>query len=387
MKYRIDKQSGNELSVLALGCMRFPRDKAETERIILTAIDGGINLFDTAYIYPGSEVALGEVLAKHDRRKDVFIGTKLPITRCRSIEDVERLFNEQLRRLQTDYIDYYFMHNIAYFGQWETLQKLGIEQWIADKKASGQIKQIGFSYHGNSEDFLKLIDAYKWEFCLLQHNYYDPNYQAGAAGLQAAAAKDITVMIMEPLLGGQLATGLPKQAEAVFEKLNPDLSPADWALWWLWNKPEVTTVLSGMNSAAIVESNLRSADKFRALAEEELAAYDEVVDIFRQSYKVNCTSCNYCLPCPQGINIPACISAYNTSYIKGFVTGMTLYLTSTAAITKNPTSPHLCNDCGKCEKACPQHIEIRTTLKKVSRRFEPLPLRAVLAMVRKVMSR
>ena len=330
---------------------------------------------------------MGEILAKHDRRKDIFLATKLPITRCLSIDDVEKFFNEQLRRLQTDYIDYYFMHNIAYFGQWETLQELGIEQWIADKKESGQIGQVGFSYHGNAEDFLKLIDAYSWEFCLIQHNYYDPNYQAGSGGLQAAAAKGITVMIMEPLLGGQLATGLPAQAEAVFKKLNPDLTPADWALWWLWNKPEVTTVLSGMSSAAIVESNLRSIDKFRPLDEKELAAYDEVVEIFRQSYKVNCTSCNYCLPCPKGINIPACISAYNTSYIKGFITGMTLYLTSTAAVTKNPTSPRLCNQCGKCEKACPQHIEIRSVLKKVGGRFESLPLRALLAIVRKVMSR
>jgi predicted aldo/keto reductase-like oxidoreductase len=367
--------------------MRFPRDKAEVERIILTAVEGGINFFDTAYIYPGSEVALGEVLTKHSLREKVYISTKLPITRCRSIDDVERFFQEQLRRLQTDYIDYYFMHNISYYEQWEKLQSIGIEDWIAEKKASGQIGQIGFSYHGTHDDFIQVIDSYSWEFCLIQHNYYDPNYQAGAAGLSAAAEKGMTIMIMEPLLGGQLATGLPDAAVKVFADQDSSMSPADWALWWLWNQPEVSVVLSGMNSAAIVEKNLSAAERFRTLTDDELATYPQVVDIIREKFKINCTSCNYCLPCPKGINIPACLSAYNTSYAKGLVAGMTLYLTTTGVLSEKPKSPYLCNACGRCEKACPQHLPVIASLKKVGRRFEPAPVRWTLSLVRKIMSR
>ncbi|MCL2397546.1 MAG: aldo/keto reductase [Defluviitaleaceae bacterium] len=387
MQYRQDKPSGNNLSMLGLGCMRFPRDKTETERMILAAIDGGVNFFDTAYIYPGSEKTLGEVLAKHNRRKDVYIATKLPIVMCKTSADFDRFFNEQLRRLQTDYIDYYFMHNVPDFAQWDAMRKMGIEQWIADKKAAGQIGRIGFSYHGTFDDFLKVLDSYPWEFCMIQYNYYDENYQAGKRGLLAAAEKGLSVIVMEPLLGGRLATGLPKQAVEVFKNTNPDLTPADRALWWLWNHPEVTVVLSGMSSTQIMEQNLRSARNFRSLTDTELASYADVVKIFRKSYKINCTGCNYCLPCPKGINIPACLSAYNTSYAHGYMKGMMLYATTTAVITKTPNSPRLCNDCGKCEKVCPQYIPIHKSLKKVARRFESLPLRGAFALVRRIIGR
>jgi len=365
--------------------MRFPRDKAETERIVLTAIEGGVNFFDTAYMYPGSEIALGEILAKHDKRRNVYIATKLPLSRCKSADDFDKFFDEQLRRLQTDYIDYYFMHNITSYAQWDALRKLGIEQWIADKEQAGQIHQVGFSYHGTRDDFLKVAGSYPWEFCLIQYNYYDPDYQAGKTGLHAAFEAGITVMVMEPLLGGKLATSLPKQAEAAFRETDPDRTPADWALHWLWNQPEITTVLSGMSSAKIVEANLQSLKNFQPLSSNELAIYADVVDIFKQSDKINCTSCNYCLPCPKGINIPACLSAYNASYTQGYITGMTLYLTSAAMLAKTSLSPTNCNQCGKCEKACPQHLPIRKDLKKVTRRLEPPPLRQILNLARKVL--
>jgi len=387
MQYRKDKASGNRLSMLGLGCMRFSRDKAETERMILAAIEGGVNFFDTAYFYPNSEKTLGEILAKHDKRKDVYIATKLPLIMCKSADDFDRFFNEQLQRLQTDYVDYYFMHSISDFAQWESFQKLGIEQWIAEKRKTGQIRQIGFSYHGTCDDFLKILDSYAWEFCMIQYNYYDENYQAGKKGLLAAAEKGVSLMIMEPLLGGRLATGLPKQAVGMFAKADPTLTPADWAFWWLWNQSEVTVAVSGMNTLQQMESNLRSADNFRQLTDKKLGVYTDVVELFRKSYKINCTGCNYCLPCPKGINIPACFSAYNTSYAQGFVTGMTLYMTSTAAITKNPNSPRLCNECGKCEKHCPQYLPIRRWLRKTSGRLEPLPLRLIMTLVRRVMTR
>jgi len=386
MTYRQDTSSGNNLSALGMGCMRFPRDKAETERMILAAIEGGVNFFDTAYFYPGSEVTLGEILAKNNKRKDIYLATKLPLGRCKTADSFEVLFNEQLRRLQTDYIDYYFMHNISSYDQWKGLQEMGVEEWLAKKMASGQIRQVGFSYHGSQGDFFKVLDSYPWTFCMIQYNYYDENYQAGKKGLQAAAEKGMAVIIMEPLLGGRLAVGLPKQAEEAFKNVNPQLAPADWAFWWLWNQPEVTVALSGMKSTEILEANLRSISNFRPLTQEELAVYPEVVEIFRKSYKINCTGCNYCLPCPMGINIPACLSAYNTSYAQGFITGATLYATSTAVVTKKPNSPRRCNGCGKCEKDCPQFIPIRAALKKVARRFESPPLRLGYALIRKFMS-
>jgi len=373
--------------MLGLGCMRFPWDKAETERMILTAIEGGVNFFDTAYLYLNSENTLGEILARHDRRKDVYIATKLPLMMCRSADDFDRFFKEQLRRLQTDYVDYYFLHCLWDFAHWDAFRKLGVEQWLEDKKKTGMIRRIGFSYHGNCNDFLKILHSYPWEFCMIQYNYYDENYQAGKRGLLAAAEKGVSVMIMEPLLGGRLATGLPKQAVDVFAKAGPHRTPAEWAFGWLWNQKEVTVVLSGMSSARIMESNLRSADRFRPLTDQELSIYADVAEVFKKSYKINCTGCNYCLPCPKGINIPSCFSAYNTSYAHGLIAGIILYGTSIAVLTKKPVSPRTCSECGRCEGMCPQNLPIRVNLKKVARRLEPFPVRWGMKLVRRVMSR
>jgi len=386
MQYRTDKISGNKLSALGLGCMRFSRDKAETEKMILTAIEGGVNFFDTAYIYPGSEKTLGDILAKHNKRKDIFLSTKLPFGKCRTYADFDKFFNIQLERLQTDYIDYYFLHNVTGFSQWEKYKELGIEKWVAEKKASGQIKQIGFSYHGSADDFVKIIDDYAWEFCMIQYNYSDENYQAGKVGLKAAAAKGIPVMIMEPLLGGRLATGLPKQAVQLFAKHNKDHTPAEWAFRWLWNQEEVTVVLSGMNSEKIMKSNLQSVDRFVPLTEAELAVYDEVIEELKKAYKINCTGCNYCLPCPKGINIPSCFSAYNNSFSQNYYTGLKLYILTTGASSAEPNSPMLCIDCGKCERNCPQNIKIAEDLKVVANHFEKLPVRAGLRVIRKILS-
>ena len=387
MQYRLDKISGNQLSALGLGCMRFPLDKSETERMILAAIEGGVNFFDTAYIYPNSEKTLGNILAKHDKRKDIYLATKLPFSKCRSSADFDRIFEEQLSRLQTDYIDYYFLHNITGTTQWEKYQEMGIEDWITKKKASGQIKQIGFSYHGTCNEFLTILADYPWEFCMIQYNYSDVNYQAGVKGLKAAAEKGIPVIIMEPLLGGRLATGLPKSAVKLFEQHSKDFSPAEWALRWLWNQEEVTVVLSGMKSEKIMKSNLQSMTRFTPLTEEELAVYDEVAKELKKAYKVNCTGCDYCLPCPVGINIPACFAAYNNSFSQNYFTGIMLYATSTSVASTKPNNPRTCTDCGICEPKCPQNLEIRKDLKAVSKRLEPLPIRASFAVARKVMAR
>lgn len=373
------------MSILGLGCMRFPPSKAETQRMILAAIDGGVTLFDTAYIYPNSERTLGEILARHNKRERVQICTKLPLTSCREYADFERLFSKQLERLRTDYIDYYLMHNMTSASQWEWLKSIGIEQWLEGKKASGAIQRAGFSFHGSADEFGKLLPMYGWEAVMLQYNYSDPNYQAGAAGVQAAHERGIPVFVMEPLLGGRLATGLPKAAVARFNEANPALTPAEHAFRWLWNQQGVTCVLSGMSSTAIMEANINAAKAFTPLADGELAVYDDVVKIIRKAYKINCTGCNYCLPCPKGINIPACFAAYNARYAQGFMTSMSLYLTTTAVLAKKPLSPRLCNQCGKCEKACPQGLAIREDLRRVSRKFEPPPMRAALKAARAVM--
>ncbi|MDR0597091.1 MAG: aldo/keto reductase [Treponema sp.] len=362
--------------------MRFPRDMAETERMILTAIDGGVNYFDTAYMYPGSEETLGKILDKHKKRESVFIATKLPLIICKGPGDFDRFFNKELERLRTDHIDYYLMHMITDFAQWEIFRGWGIEQWIAEKKRAGKIRQIGFSFHGSCGEFLKILDSCAWEFCQIQYNYSNENYQAGRTGLQAAAAKGIPVMIMEPLLGGKLAAGLPAAVARLFARADPSLSPAAWAFLWLWNQSEVSCVLSGTNTAAQMEENIRAACAAHPLSEAECAVYTEAITVFNRSWKIHCTGCNYCMPCPRGINIPGCFAAYNTSFAQGFVTGMQQFITGTAAVGRNPHSPRLCVQCGACEKHCPQHLPIRRALKKVAARMEPLPIRVGLSLAR-----
>ena len=378
MQYRIDERSGNRLSILGFGCMRFSRgingiDAQKAEQLILSAVEAGVNYFDTAYLYAGSETVLGTVLAKNDLRDKVYIATKLPISRCRVNTDFDRFFTAQLSALSTDYFDYYLMHNINSVAQWNKLCDLGICEWIAEKRSEGKVKQVGFSFHGTREAFAELLDAYDWDFCQIQYNYANENYQAGVSGLQKAAAKHIPVIIMEPLLGGKLANGLSRDAVAAFKKVNADLSPAAWGLRWLWNQPEITVVLSGMNEAAQLEDNLAvaAASEPNMLTGDEKAAYAKVIDIFKTTDKVPCTGCEYCIPCPQGVNIPACFASYNASYTHGRVTSLAMYITSTAANREVTSLASKCVGCGKCEQHCPQKIEISRELKAVKQRMEP----------------
>jgi predicted aldo/keto reductase-like oxidoreductase len=301
---------------------------------------------------------------------------------CKGPGDFDKFFNRQLERLKTGYVDYYLMHMITSMAQWETFRGWGIEQWIAEKKQAGKIRQAGFSFHGSRDEFLKILDSCQWDFCQIQYNYSDENYQAGKSGLEAAAAKGIPVIIMEPLLGGRLASGLPREAAALFSKADPALSPAAWALFWLWNQGGVTCVLSGMSTATQMEENIRSAEDARPLSAGDLAVYAGVVALFNKAYRIKCTGCNYCMPCPKGVNIPGCFAAYNASFVQGFITGMQQFLTSTAVMGRNPHGPRLCVECGKCESHCPQHLSIRGALRQVAGRMEPLPLRLALSVVR-----
>ena len=375
MHYRTD-QHGNPLSVLGYGCMRFPKkngkiDMTETERLICHAVDKGINYFDTAYIYPGSEAALGEILEKTSLRNRVNIATKLPHYLIRNREGLDKLFKEELRRLRTDHIDYYLMHMLNDLDTWNRLKELGIEEWIAEKKQIGAIRQVGFSYHGNTETFCKLIDAYDWEFCQIQYNYLDEHTQAGRRGLEYAHSKGIPVIIMEPLRGGRLVNLLPEKAKQIFAEYPVKRSPAEWGLRWLWDQPEVTVILSGMGTMEMLEENIRVAaqSKVGELGREEEQLYARVVAAINETVKVGCTGCGYCQPCPKGVDIPGTFAAYNRWCGEEKFGGFMDYLKCTT-LRKNATSAGNCIGCGKCEQHCPQGIAIREELKDAQKALE-----------------
>lgn len=375
MQYRKDKY-GNDISVLGYGCMRFTKEggkialeKAEKE--IMAAYHAGVNYYDTAYIYPGNEVAVGEIMKHNGIREKVNIATKLPHYLAKSVDVAEKMFQEELKRLQTDYIDYYLLHMLNDIRSWERLEKIGMIEWIQKKKESGAIRQIGFSYHGNTDMFRQVVAAYDWDFCQIQYNYLDEHSQAGRKGLQYAASKGIPVIIMEPLRGGKLVNQLPEKAKELFANHEGNRTPAEWGLRWLWNQPEVTCVLSGMNSMEMVEENLRIADSARVgeLTEEDDNLLAEVVKAIRETTKVGCTGCGYCMPCPQKVDIPGTFAAYNARYAEGKTGALWEYMKCTV-LRKDATSASNCINCGKCEKHCPQQIEIRKELKNASKELE-----------------
>lgn len=375
MQYRKNK-SGEDISLLGYGCMRFTRkgggidlDKAEKE--IRLALEGGVNYFDTAYIYPGSEAALGEIFRRIGCREKIQIATKLPHYLIKSMDGIEKIFKEELKRLQTDYIDYYLMHMLTDVETWEKLKKLGIEQWIDDKKKSGKIRHIGFSYHGHTDMFCRLIDAYDWDFTQIQYNYMDEHSQAGRRGLKYAAEKGIPVIIMEGLRGGKLVDLLPESAKKLIAGHEPKRSPAEWAFRWLYTQPEVTCVLSGMNSCEMVTENLRIADETKAgdFTEEDFALIEKVKKEIQKTVKVGCTGCGYCMPCPMGVDIPEAFRCYNNYYAEGKGAAKREYMQCTL-FRKDHSNASGCIGCGKCETHCPQQIPIRKELKEAAARLE-----------------
>ena len=375
MKYRTDKY-GNKISVLGYGCMRFTGkgmklDYNKTEKELLAAYNAGVNYFDTAYIYPGSEELLGEVLEKNNIRDKVNIATKLPHYMIKSRRDLDKYFNEELKRLRTDHIDYYLMHMLTDLKTWERLKELGIEEWLQEKKDKKQIRQVGFSYHGNSDMFCKLIDSYDWDICLIQYNYLDENSQAGKTGLHYAASKGIPVNIMEPLRGGRLVNQLPDKAKKLFADYEKKKTPAEWSFSWLWNQKEILCVLSGMNSLEMVKDNTEYADRAEidSFTKEDKELLQEVVKAINEKMKVPCTGCRYCMPCPRKVDIPGTFSAYNKYYTDSKFVALKEYLMCTA-LRKDSTSAANCIECGKCEQHCPQKIEIRKELKNARKKLE-----------------
>ncbi len=392
MKYRKNRVGG-DISLLGYGCMRFTKngtsidlDKAEKE--ILTAYNNGVNYYDTAYIYPGSEVALGEILKRNNIREKVQIATKLPQYLIASRAAIDKYFNEQLTRLKTDYIDYYLMHMLTDIEAWEKLKKLGIEDWIREKKASGQIRQIGFSFHGNTEMFLKILDAYDWDFCQIQYNYMDEVSQAGRRGLEAAGKKGIPVIIMEPLRGGKLVDMLPDSAKELIKADPKKRTAAEIALRWLWDQEYVTCVLSGMNSEEMVLENCRIASDVEAgeFTEEDFALIDKIKQSINERLKVGCTGCGYCMPCPQGVDIPSTFRCYNIMSMDGKGTGRQEFF-RIVGLRKEPALPSQCIGCGKCESHCPQHIHIISELKNADKALNPWTHKIAIKVARKFLYR
>ncbi len=392
MEYRKNRK-GEPISILGYGCMRFSTnirgiDIDKTEKEIMKAYEMGVNYFDTAYVYSGSEAALGEILERNGIREKVNIATKLPQYLVGSRAALDKYFEEELKRLRTTYVDYYLMHHMTAMNQWDKLEAVGIREWIAEKKKSGQIRNIGFSYHGNTEDFIGILDAYDWDFCQIQYNYVDEHTQAGKRGLDHAAEKGIPVVIMEPLRGGKLVNLLPQKAKDLIAAAPTGYTPAEYGLRWLWNQPEVTCVLSGMNSLEMVEENCRIASSAEAgsFTEEDFEVVEKVKEIIRETELVGCTGCRYCMPCPKGVDIPALFRSYNLTALEGKFEARFGYA-QTVGLKKDPAFATQCIECGKCEQHCPQNIPIRKMIKEADKVVRPLPYKIGINVVRKFMLR
>jgi predicted aldo/keto reductase-like oxidoreductase len=376
MLYRQLGQTGEKLSILGYGCMRFPMrdgkiDEARTERQIVAAIRQGVNYFDTAYLYHDgkSETILGNILAQ-GYRDQVKIATKLPVYLINSRQDMDSIFATQLKRLQTGYVDFYLMHSLMSLAAWERQKSLGVLEFLQEARRAGKIRYVGFSYHGDLHDFKAIVDDYPWDFCQIQYNFLDEYYQAGKAGLKYAAAKGLGVVVMEPLRGGNLAGKVPAEVQRIWDEAAVKRSPAEWGLRWVWNHPEVTVVLSGMGEEAHIAENLKVADTAfpGSLGPEEVARVDRVKAVYRKLMKVGCTGCQYCMPCPAGVDIPLCFSLYNSKYLFNRPRqARDNYLVFTSGFNSGrPSYATLCKNCGQCEQACPQHLPIRRHLKEVA---------------------
>ena len=394
--------TGDELSILGFGCMRFKRslgsiDMEKAERLVRKAIEAGVNYFDTAYLYPGSEKAIGAILAKPDGqggklRDRVFVATKLPQQMVKTREDMDRMLATSLERLGMDRADYYLVHSLSSIEGWERLKKLGVIDFLEKAKAEGKISHIGFSWHGNLQSFRKVIDDYGWEFCQIQYNYLDENFQAGTGGLEYAAAKDIGVIVMEPLRGGQIATKIPHEAERILsgyaDASGKKREPADWAFRWVWNRPEVTCALSGMNEDQQVEENIRSASDALpgSFSESDLEMIGRVRDVFHHAIRINCTGCAYCMPCPYGVDIPSCFASLNSYAVFGGMHAKVMYNFSLRKTENKPAgTASACKKCGACEKKCPQNLPIMKTLDETAKTLEGPFLRAAVGIAGKFM--
>ena len=370
MRYRAFGKAGFEASILGFGCMRLPViggdpgriDEPLATRMLHSAIDAGVNYVDTAYGYHKgeSERFVGRAL-KGDWRSKVQLATKMPMWKIESAADFDLLLNEQLEKLQTDRIDCYLLHGLR-AERWEKGQRLGILEWAERAIASGRIGCLGFSFHDKYETFPRIIDAWdKWTFCQIQYNYMDEEHQAGTKGLKYARAKGLAVVVMEPLLGGNL-TSPPEQIAALWATAQRRRSPVEWALAWAWSKPEVNVVLSGMSAMAHVEENLRLAESAPMLSSGDLELVGRVRDRYREIRPVPCTQCEYCMPCPHGVAIPKVFKIYND----GVAYNNANRAKKQHAQLEAGSNSLACTQCRECEPKCPQSIEIATWMPRIA---------------------
>ncbi len=376
MKTRTFGKTGETVSLLGYGCMRFPTkngriDEERTERQVISAIEAGVNYFDTAILYPGSEAVLGRILAKGWRDR-VLVADKIPPFRVHARKDLDRHLEGMLERLQTDRIDFLLVHALNDFEGWRRFRACGFDEWLAEVRAAGRVRHIGFSWHGSREDFIRVVDDFDWEFCQIQYNYLDEQFQAGREGMRHAAAKGLGIVVMEPLRGGMLTGRLPAEARDAMEKASIRRTPAAWAFDWLYDQPELQVVLSGMNEETHIEENIRLAAKAEPgmLASADHAVISTVRDALRSRIRVGCTGCGYCMPCPAGVNIPDVFAMYNTAALGQPLQQRIQYtMASSGYAGGKPNHAGLCMQCGKCERHCPQHIEIRKELAQAHRKM------------------
>ena len=376
MKYRKFGKLDWEVSALGFGSMRLPTtsdqhylintsiDEEQTIQMIRYAIDNGVNYLDTAYPYHGgkSEVVVGQAL-KDGFREKIKLATKMPTWAIKKYEDFDHYLNQQLDRLQTDHIDFYLLHNLNK-TLWPLVRDFDVLKWVEETIASGRISYLGFSFHDDLAVFKEIVDAYdNWTFCQIQYNFMDTQFQAGTEGLRYAADKGLGVVIMEPLRGGQLTKKPPKPVMELWESAPVKRSPADWALQWVWNHSEVSVVLSGMSAMQHVVENVESANRsgVNTLKDEELPIFEKVAEEYRNLCPIPCTGCGYCMPCPNGVDIPFAFQQYNDA--------MMYDDPNTSRFRYNRMRPKEaladnCIECLECEEKCPQEIEISNWLKK-----------------------
>jgi len=372
MEYRTFSKFEKPVSLFGIGCMRLPvinRDNEtvinedEAIKMIRYGIDHGVNYIDTAYGYHNgqSEIVVGKALADGYREK-VFLATKLPVWLVKEYSDFERLLNEQLQKLNTDHIDFYLLHALNK-ERWEFVKKLNVFDFLEKARASGKIKYICFSFHDDYDAFRDIIDGYDWDMCQIQLNILDMHEQATVEGLKYAGSKGIPAVIMEPLKGGRLATSVTPEIEAIWNKASVKRSPVEWAFRWLYNFPEIAVILSGVSNMQQLQDNLRifSDAKANSMTEEELALVEEVRNVYLSKTKVPCTSCEYCMPCPQGVSIPRIFNIVNTASMFNELEGAR---NNYRGLIEKQNDAAQCVECGQCEASCPQKIQIIEKLKE-----------------------
>ena len=383
MLYRKFPRCPDELSILGFGCMRLPPpegqqaggaiDVPEATRMIRTAIDNGVNYIDTAYPYHNgeSERVVGRALGDGYRDR-VFLATKLPSWLVTSREEMDTYLDEQLAKLATDHIDFYLLHGLGR-ETWENLSRLGVLEFLDNARADGRIRHPAFSFHDELPVFKEIVDAYEWTFAQIQYNYMDEQYQAGTPGLRYAADRDLGIVVMEPLRGGLLSGDVPAIHQHLMDA-PVRRTPSEWGLRWVWNHPEVTVVLSGMSTMEQVIENLAFAEQgvLESLPPEELAVVEKMRETFASRVKIPCTGCRYCMPCPNGVDIPECFKNYNQAYTydaREKATGVYNWVLNGSFSGGIPGYASCCVQCGECEEKCPQGLPIRKHLKEVEEFF------------------